>query len=262
MGCDVFWSCVEPDRDVQEKCTQFLLDVWKEARWEYHGFDEPEEGYFLNLDAAELVREKATWDVFGVSGRYLSRDFADEDLDELASRQLSFVFDNTPAPAGSGGAGRVVTVEPIRSFDLSKYGQIRPFFEMTPMDPEKDFYAVYRTAGYERFVGSIQELSSVWLLFALVRRLFLPTLEAHDDEDGIARLEPILDNLEAKFGLLTQLAEKGFPACLDPSHSGDDVAGILRGFRNHLWGMPILESNGDGSLKHVRDLAREIMEES
>jgi hypothetical protein len=83
MGCDVVWSCTETALAAQAKCAHSLQEVWTDARWDFDGFDEPEEGYFLNLDNRAPVLERTTLDLCGLSSH---------NCISIPARQLLLIF--------------------------------------------------------------------------------------------------------------------------------------------------------------------------
>lgn len=166
MGIEYHWKAVEPDLRVQKRLSWFL-ESWATAKEvSYVAYDGPLTGYFLDLDTianqpAPEVLAPTTRNFLGVSLGGGPEDLLWlKDNTGICLHQESFVFDNT-----EGAGHTLVTLERIPSFDFKRYDFCRRFFAKTPMQPDREVYAVFREGGSLRGGGAdfLHWLQVEWL---------------------------------------------------------------------------------------------------
>lgn len=130
-----------------------------------------------------LSAHKTTLDLVGVTLFYETavQKMSDEEGErsrEVAQRQWSFVFNNTPSLPGSR-AHELVTIEFVKEMSWACYDLYRPAFASLAAGSQADTRAILRPGSWDRrsIDGAIVALG----LALALKRQCIPALEAGDD---------------------------------------------------------------------------------
>lgn len=198
MGCGIDWEGSIKNTKHQKRIALFFSCIFDALDVEYDVYSEDLSGHFIDATVPywetakpkENVLSRTSMKLIGVSGYWYGRDWSLEfPPSDIAYRQISFVFDNTPNAANGSEASPLVTVEKILDLGAEKYRFMRERAIGINVSASEKIY-VFRKGGHERVVPSGYADELLWI-FYLIKQLYFPGLIVSDDYlvfRGITRL--------------------------------------------------------------------------
>ncbi len=199
MGCDVYWKAIEPNQAQQRLAGWLVHSIATKNCWDHRVFNGPIHGCFLyepdlpndslvdllnaKINCQPLTAMRTTLVLIGVTLFYeqavdLRNRDDDKDSFDVARRQCSFVFSNTPALPASR-AYELVTIEFVDDLARARYADYRCAFEALASNPATEPCAILRPGSWDRMMNEVAPRA---LSLALsVKQQCLPNLTAGDD---------------------------------------------------------------------------------
>ncbi|MHB8336983.1 MAG: hypothetical protein ACYDEE_06180 [Ignavibacteriaceae bacterium] len=175
MGCDIFWNAKEPDIQKQRQCSLFLHAFYEVQKWDCEVYSGEIIGAFYDYRNRKVFN---SLNLIGVTTYFNMKDMRGTVFD-FAERQFSFVFnntlDNTVVDQHS-----LITIDVFSSSEIEEFHWLKE--ELTANRPDSNLsnYGIFKTGGYDR---AIENAFHFFVLFYLVKTLFIPSLSPCDDYD-------------------------------------------------------------------------------